>query len=70
LGVRLSKKPSVTGSDRVFRGQSLRSAFEPEFPALALNGLSDAEIIKSASAAEVDMPSEHVECPLMTQSGH
>jgi hypothetical protein len=35
FGVRQSKKPSVTGSDWGFSGQSLRSAFEPEFLALA-----------------------------------
>ena len=39
-------------------------------PLMALSGLSDAPITRSAFGPIADMPNEHVECPLMTRSGH
>ena len=39
-------------------------------PLMALSGLSDAPITRSAFGPIADMPNEYVECPLMTQSGH
>jgi hypothetical protein len=38
-------------------------------PLMALSGLSDALVTRSAFRLKADMPNEHVECPLMTQSG-
>ena len=35
---------------------------------LALSGLSDALITRSAFGPKADMPNEHVECPLISQS--
>ena len=39
-------------------------------PLMALSGLSDAPITRSAFGPIANMPNEYVECPLMTQSGH
>jgi len=47
-----------------------KQACSPECLLLALSGLSDALITRSAFGPKADMPNEHVECPLMTQSGN